>query len=70
MPKFKVHLTRMVEEVRTIEVTANDIGAAIAAAQEIAEIDMQPGAWMAGDEMESAEAYAAHDAAGALVWER
>ena len=69
MTKYKVHLTRMVEEVAAIEVEAATVEEAIEQAEEQANadwasIDTEPGDWC-----EDAEAYCAHDEAGEVVFD-
>jgi hypothetical protein len=69
MPKFKVHFTRMVEEIATVEIEAETLEDALDEATEIAhsdwaELDTEPGDWC-----DDPEAYAAHDEKGELVFD-
>ena len=71
MSKFKVCLTRMVEETVAVEVDARDIQSAII------QVHMMMGdgrvndlEWEEGDTMYDQDIYAVLDAAGEVVWER
>jgi hypothetical protein len=69
MPKFKVHFTRMVEEIATVEIEAETLEDALDEATEVAhsdwsELDTEPGDWC-----DDPEAYAAHDEKGELVFD-
>lgn len=63
MAKFKVHLQQYVERVATVDVEAEDEGAAIAAAK----IEAMKAKWQDGEDAYTVDAYAVCDASGNII---